>query len=320
MADLNLNFSITQLQYVLAVHKHGHFAKASQACNISQPTLSMQIQKLEEINGTVIFDRSKKPILLTEQGKVLVAQMQKVISEAKKLAEIMASKSQSKTQGELLVGIIPTIAPYLLPQLLPIIQTKYPDFTLKIFEMQTHKIVESLRDDEIDVGILAIPLNIPGLHERSLYLEPFYVLSQKSHKLSKHRKIKHSMLEPDDIWLLEEGHCMRNQIMDVCSIKQNRHNKRPFQFESGSLETLKRLVSSYGGYTLLPELAANEIDPNAVLIPFERPIPAREIGMVFSREHYKQGLIQALEDSVKECLPEHISKIKPKDLEVVPID
>lgn len=320
MIDANVHFSLTQLEYVLAVYKHGHFAKAAKACNISQPTLSMQIQKLEDTCNTVIFDRSKKPILLTEQGKKLIAQMQKVVFEAKRLGELMIEKDQSVVHGELLVGVIPTIAPYLLPRLLPILKSKYPEVLLKIYEMQTHKIIDALGNDEIDVGILATPLDIPAIHERVLYLEPFYVLSQKSHKLARGKKIKHSALDHEDIWLLEEGHCMRNQIMDVCSIKQNQNRKRSFQFESGSLETLKKLVASYGGYTLLPELAAEDTDENVVITPFERPIPAREIGLVYTREHYKQSLVNALETAVRECLPEHLLKIKPNDLQVVPIE
>lgn len=315
-----LSFSLTQLEYVLAVQKTGHFAKAAKACHVTQPTLSMQIQKLEETLGTVIFDRARKPILLTEAGKRLIEQMQSVIFAAKRLEGLTKTDSKDKTKGELVMGIIPTIAPYLLPRLLPVIEKMYGDLQLRIFEMQTHKIIDALSDDEIDVGILATPLQDARVHERPLYWEPFSVLCKNNHPLHRHKRVKYSELSSDDIWLLEEGHCMRHQVLDVCSLKKSKNLKRQFQFESGSLETLKNLVNSYGGYTLLPALATDSLGPNVTLIPFERPIPAREIGLVSRRQHHKSDLLDALENAVLKCLPEAISKIKQKDLEVLPID
>jgi LysR family hydrogen peroxide-inducible transcriptional activator len=315
-----LNFSLTQLEYVLAVQKHGHFAKAAKSCFVTQPTLSMQIQKLEDVLGTIIFDRSKKPILMTEKGKKLVEQMQSVVHEARKLEAIIQENPSGKIQGELTVGIIPTIAPYLLPKLLPAIESMFPDLQLRIFEMQTHKIIDALNDDEIDVGLLATPLKVPKIHERALYWEPFSVLCKKGHVLSKQKRVKYSSLDSNDIWLLEEGHCLRHQILDVCSIKQKKSAKRKYNFESGSLETLKNIVNSYGGYTLLPFLATESLGPNAVLIPFERPIPAREIGLVTRRDHYKGDLLDALEGAILKCIPESLRKIRQKDLDVLPVE
>lgn len=315
-----LNFSLTQLEYVLAVQKLGHFAKAAKACFVTQPTLSMQIQKLEETLGVVIFDRSKKPILLTEVGKKLIEQMQSIVHEAKQLEAITQASTDGKIQGELTVGIIPTIAPYLLPRLLPVLEKSYPEIQLKLFEMQTHKIIEALNYDEIDVGILATPLKIPQIHERPLYWEPFSVLCKKSHPLSKFKKVKYSELNSEDIWLLEEGHCLRHQVLDVCSLKQKKYLKRKFQFESGSLETLKNLVNTYGGYTLLPALATNDYGNNTILIPFEHPVPAREIGLVSRRQHFKGNLLTALESAIIKCVPEHLKKMKSKDIDILPID
>lgn len=313
------NFSLTQLEYVMAVHKQGHFAKAAEACHVTQPTLSMQIQKLEEDLGITIFDRSKKPILLTAIGKRVVEQIQSVLFEAKKIENIIKSEQSIGTQGELTLGIIPTVAPYLLHRLLPVLEKLFPAIELKILEMQTSRIIEALNDDEIDVGLLATPLKVQKIHEFPLYYEPFYVLAKKGQVYSDLKKIKYSTLKTDQIWLLEEGHCLRGQILDICASRKDKGLSRKYNFESGSLETLKNLVDSYGGYTLLPQLATESLGKNSQLIPFERPIPAREIGLVYRREHYKSNLIEALGESIIQSIPEDLRKIRPKDLNVLPI-
>lgn len=315
-----LNFSLTQLEYVLAVHRLGHFAKAAEACHVTQPTLSMQIQKLEEAIGAVIFDRSKKPIILTDTGKQLISTMQLVVGEAKKIEDLVEAQNSGAIEGNLTVGIIPTIAPYLLPRLLPILERDYPGLSLNIHELQTARIVDSLETDAIDVGILAIPLKIPKIHETPLYYEPFSVLCKKGHELSRRKTVQYNSLSFDDIWLLEEGHCLRHQVLDVCSLKQRKDSKKRFQFESGNLETLKNLVNSYGGYTLLPSLATESKGSESVLVRFERPIPSRQIGLVNRREHHKAKLIQAIGKAIMASLPEEIRKIRPKDLEVLKVD
>lgn len=313
-----VNYSLTQLEYVMAVHKYGHFAKAAEACQVTQPTLSMQIQKLEQNLGVVIFDRAKKPILLTDIGKKIIEQIQAILAEANKIEGIIKASEGGHLEGRLVVGVIPTIAPYLLPRLLPSIETLAPGIELRIQELQTHRIIDALNDDQIDVGILATPLKIPRIFEYPLYYEQFSVLCKKDHELSHLKKAKYNSLKSDDLWLLEEGHCLRHQMLDVCSLKKN--PKRRFQFESGSLETLKNLINSYGGYTLLPALATDSIGRDTVLIPFERPIPAREIGLVYRREHHKIQLIEALADAILESIPEEIRKLRKKDLDVLPVE
>ncbi len=315
-----LNFSLTQLEYVLAVQKHGHFSKAAAACFVTQPTLSMQIQKLEDALGCVIFDRSKKPTLVTDTGRKLVEQMQAIVQEARKLDTIRRTGASSEMTGELAVGVIPTVAPYLLPRLLPILERDCPRVKFRIFEMQTHRIVEALKDDEIDAGLLATPLETAKLDERPLFLEPFSVLCQKGHALGKLKKVKYTSLEASDIWLLEEGHCLRHQVLDVCSVKSRKPVDSQFLFESGSLETLKNLVNSYGGYTLLPALAMDTIGSRTVLVPFERPIPARAISLVSLRKHHKRELLDGLERAVGYALPETLRKLRPKDLDVLPVE
>lgn len=314
-----VNFSLTQLEYVMALHKFGHFAKAAEACFVTQPTLSMQIQKLEEDLGAVIFDRSKKPILLTQMGQKLISQIQTVLYEAKKIENIIELEGKGGKRGSLSIGVIPTIAPYLLPRLLPVCEKLFPELEMTIKELQTEQILSALNGDEIDVGLLATPTKIPKMFELPLYYEPFYVLCKKGHEYTSLKKIKYQTLSMDDIWLLEEGHCLRNQVLDLCSIKKGKGQSKRYKFESGSLETLKNLVDLYGGYTLLPYLATEHVGGASQLIPFERPIPAREIGLVYRREHYKSELIESLGQAILQCIPEELRKIRQKDLDVLPI-
>jgi len=314
------NFSLTQLEYIMAVQKHGHFAKAAKACHVTQPTLSMQIQKLEEDIGVVIFDRSKKPIIPTVLGKKIIEQIKETLFEAKKIDEIIKTGLTGKIAGELRFAVIPTITPYILPRLLKVIETKYPEITLHIQELQTHRIIEALNNDEIDVGLLATPLNISTIFEFPLYYEIFSLLCRLDHPLAKDKKVHHKDLIEEDLWLLEEGHCLRNQVLDVCHFKKNKKKLKQFHFESGNLETLKNLVETYGGHTLLPKLASEKIGANTKLIEFARPIPAREIGLVYRRKHYKNDLIEALGESILESIPEEVRKIRPKDLNVLPIE
>nr|WP_295899906.1 hydrogen peroxide-inducible genes activator [uncultured Bdellovibrio sp.] len=315
-----VNFSLTQLEYVMAVHKYGHFAKAAEACFVTQPTLSMQIQKLEEDLGVVIFDRSKKPILLTHMGKKLISQMQTVLFEARKIENLIQQEKKGAKQGSLVVGVIPTVAPYLLPRLLPMCEELFPEVELNIKELQTDQILKALDDDEIDVGILATPTQVAKMFEFPLYYEPFYVLCEKNHEYAQSKKVKYQSLRMEDVWLLEEGHCLRNQVLDLCSIKKNKSGvHRKYKFESGSLETLKNLVDLYGGYTLLPHLATEQIGEHSQIVQFERPIPAREIGLVYRREHYKSELIESLGEAILKSIPEELRKIRPKDLDVLPI-
>lgn len=194
-----------------------------------------------------------------------------------------------------------------------------PELKLKILEMQTHQIIDALNSDELDVGMLATPLKISKIIEYPLYYEPFYVLCKKDHPLSRFKKIKYTSLSFDDIWLLEEGHCLRNQVLDICSLKKTQQKDRQFLFESGSIETLKNLVNAYGGYTLVPHLANNNTGKDTLLIPFERPIPSREIGLVYQRAQYKTNLIEALGQAIIDSLPEEVRKIRRKDLEVIGI-
>jgi LysR family hydrogen peroxide-inducible transcriptional activator len=314
-----LNFSLTQIEYALAMHPQGNFSAAAKQCHVTQPTLSMQIQKLEDELGTVLFDRSKKPILLTEKGRLLIDQMQSVVFEAKKIDALLEAQAAQSPRGTLAVGVIPTVAPYLLPLLLPEMEARYPEIKLRLFEMQTSAVVEALGRDEIDLGVLAIPLDLPQIHAKRLYTEPFAVLCQTGHPLAKGKRVKPGALDARDVWLLEEGHCLRNQVLDVCALRGGTPSTRRYQFESGSIETLKNLVDAYGGYTLLPDLAAASIGANSVVVPFAAPVPARDIGLVYVREHYKRELQEAFEKAVLEAVPKALKKAPSATTHVLPV-
>jgi LysR family hydrogen peroxide-inducible transcriptional activator len=310
-----LNFSLTQIEYALSLHRHGHFAKAAEECLVTQPTLSMQIQKLETLLNIVLFDRSKKPILLTDAGKKLLPQFQKILNEAKKIDELL-NMQDSVTKGELELAIIPTISTHFLPLILPTIQANYPGLQLKIREMQTAKILEALENDQIDVGLLATPLPGKNFFTMPLYLEPFYVLAHEDHPLSKLKTVSYEQLRYPDIWLLEVGHCLRSQVLNTCNLKPKKDQN--FSFESGNLQTLINLVSQCGGYTLIPHFQTHHIPKNCQLISFKHDIPVREVSLVFRREHYKYHLIELIAQMTKNHLPKKLLELQHwKNLEIM---
>ena len=315
-----LNFSLTQLEYVLALHRFGHFAKAAKACHVTQPTLSMQIQKLEEQLGAVLFDRSKKPILLTDVGRALIDQIQVAVMESRKIGSLVRRASDQEPSGELSVGVIPTLAPYVLPRVLPLIEKRFPKITLVLNEMQTHQIVSALQADEIDAGILATPLGSANLIEIPVFYEPFVVLGHRGHPLLAKKSVRYPELTHDDLWLLSEGHCLRGQVLDLCELQRRKNPNPHYRFESGNLETLKNLVDAYGGYTLLPTLAADRIGPNSKIVPFRNPAPGREVGVVYLRKHYKAPLIQLLAEAIRASMPKALTNLTRKDLDVLPVE
>lgn len=314
MNSNRLNFSLTQIEYVMALYKLGHFAHAAKECLVTQPTLSMQIQKLEEMLGVILFDRSKKPLLLTEAGQRLIPQFQIILNEARKIDDLIHMQG-SKIKGELHLAIIPTISTHFLPFILPLMQKKYPDLHLKIQEMQTHKILEALDNDLIDVGLLATPLQFKNFFTLPLYLEPFYVLAHIDHPLAKLKYVHYDQLKYPDIWLLESGHCLRNQVLNTCNLKSKKNQN--FAFESGNLETLIHLVDQCGGYTLIPYFHQQQLPKNCKLIPFKKPVPVREVSLVFRREYYKNHLIELLAKITQDALPMELKNLKQSELEIM---
>jgi LysR family hydrogen peroxide-inducible transcriptional activator len=309
--------TITQLQYVLAIAEQKNFTKAAEKCFVTQPTLSTQIQKLEEELDVIIFNRNKKPIELTEVGKKIVAQARNIVSEAERIQDIV-DQQKGFIGGEFRLGIIPTIMPTLLPMFLNNFIHKYPKVKLKIEELTTEEIIDRLNEGHLDAAIVATPLALESIKERVLYYEPFVAYIPPNHRLHQSEKIKPSDLDIDDVLLLEDGHCFREGVINLCkSFKKNVENK--FQIESGSIETLIKLSNEGLGMTLLPYLHTLDIKEklSVNLRHFEEPTPAREVGIIYHKSELKMQIIEALQKVISGVVRgaiafENVKIISPK--------
>ncbi len=314
--------TITQLEYILAVDKERHFGRAAEDCHVSQPSLSSQVQKLEEELGVIIFDRSKKPILVTEAGKDIIAQAKIIVREHSRL-ESIADGTGHEPRGEFHLAVIPTLAPYLIPLFVANFSKKYPKVYLKISEYKTEDIIKLLINDEIDAGILVTPLDDERIIERHLFFEPFYAYASTGHELLKKKSLSEGDMLSTDLWLLEEGHCFRDQVLKICSLEHKNKVLSNVEFSSGNLETLKHLVKKSEGYTLLPELAVLELDENEKedhVRKFKKPAPTREVSMVHSRFFLKESVITSMEEIILDSLPKEIRSLKRKDIDVIGIN
>ena len=303
--------TLTQLEYIVAVDTHRHFAEAAAHCFVTQPTLSMQIQKLEEELAVKIFDRSKQPVLPTGSGAEIIAQARKILAERDHLIETIALK-KGIVNGELKVGIIPTLAPYLLPLFVPIFTKKYPAVKLVVNELTTGLIISSLREGKIDVGLLVTPLHEAGIKEDVLFYEEMVAYVSKNNKAYLKNYVLAKDIDPNKLWLLEEGHCFRSQIINLCELRKNTKAGSYFEYEAGSLETLRRMVDLNDGITILPELATFDMSAKQLqlLRHFKHPSPMREVSIVVHRDFVKKRLVEALKQSILISLPEKIKKNK----------
>ncbi len=300
--------TITQLQYIIAVDTHRHFARAAESCFVTQPTLSMQIHKLEEELGVTIFDRSRKPLQPTDIGKSILEQARIVINEEKRIDEII-QQHKGEIAGDFKLAIIPTVASTLLPRFLKCFISQYPKVNLQIEELQTKVILERLKNGLLDAAILATPLDHDGIMEKPLYYEPFMGYTPMDHRLFKEKFLDNTDLNPDDILLLHEGHCFRDSVINICGSLFDNKKKEGVQLESGSFETLVKLSKQGFGMTLVPYLKAIElknIEPEGTIKPFSRPQPMREISIIHHRTHLKISIIEALAKCIQETVPEHM--------------
>lgn len=287
--------TIVQFQYILAVDQYKNFTTAAEKCFVTQPTLSMQVQKLEEELDILIFDRSKKPIETTEVGKKIINQARAVVTEAERIKDII-SQYKGYIGGDFKLGIIPTIAPTLLPMFLGLFVKKYPKVELIIEELTTQDIIKGILEGSLDAGILATPLEQPNIVERPLFNEPFVAYIPKNHRLGTQKRIHTSDLKTDDILMLEDGHCFRNNVLNICKNNATGSLKEPFEIKSGSFETLIRLSNEGLGMTLLPYLHTQEIreEYKENLHYFSQPVPAREISLIYNANQLKIGMVNAL--------------------------
>jgi LysR family hydrogen peroxide-inducible transcriptional activator len=297
--------TITQLNYIIAVDTHRHFGRAADACFVTQPTLSMQIQKLEDQLGAVLFNRNKHPVEPTAIGKKIIEQARLVVSEATKI-EQLAQFETGDFRGDLKLGIIPTVATNLIYRFIDKFRATLPDVHLVIEELQTDQIIEALRNNAIDAGILATPLALKGIEEVPLYYEPFMAFVPEGHRLSNDEFILSSELDIADMLLLNEGHCFRSSVINLCG--EVRGNKK-IEFESGNFETLIRLSQLGYGMTLLPYLTAIDL-PEELKIrvkPIAEPTPSREISLIFSDSHSKTAVLDKIAPMIRKSVPERLT-------------
>ena len=312
--------TLTQIEYVLAVANHGHFGRAAEACFVTQPTLSMQIQKLEDELQVTIFDRSRNPIKPTLEGLAIIEQGKKVISEHKKIFTIL-EQSKDEVVGDFKLAVIPTLSPFIIPLFIQDFIEKYPKVNIEINEHTTDEIIKLLKDDHIDAALLVTPLQEKSILEKVLYYEPFYLFSSRNHPMTKKKTVKQEDLDINDIWLLNKGNCFRDQVLNICSKSKNQKITNPINFESGSFETLKNMVLSGCGYTLLPQMAVDVLDKKQkeLITPFSKPIPTREVSLVHSKHCVKTKIINALEESILYHVPEELLDFNQKKQEVIDI-
>ncbi len=290
--------TLTQLKYVLAVAEHQNFTVAAAHSFVTQPTLSMQIQKLEEALDVTIFNRSKKPIELTAVGEKIIAQAKVILNESQRITDIVAEQ-KGFIGGVFKLGIIPTVIPTLLPLFLQHFTKKYPKIILRVEELTTEEIVKKLKEGHLDAAIAATPLEDSAIKERPLYYEPFVAFIPEEHRLHAQKNIKVDDLEADDILLLEDGHCFKDSVLNLCRSYRSENNTN-FQLESGSFNTLLKLSKEGLGMTLLPYLHTLDLTEKdrTFLREFTTPLPAREVSLLYHQIELKMPLVHALKTTI----------------------
>lgn len=301
--------TLQQLEYVMAVYRFRHFGKAADYCDVTQPTLSSMVQKLEEELGIKIFDRRSQPVQPTQVGMKVIDQAWKVLVRAKKLKETVEEECQSLL-GTFNIGVLPTIAPYLLPGFFPQLMNDHPEMDIRVTEMKTDDMKQALLHGGIDAAILA---RVDGLEEfdtQTLYFEQFYAYVAKDEPLFCKDNIKSTDLPGEMLWLLDEGHCFRDQLVKFCHLKSASRSKKAYSL--GSIETFMRIVEQGKGITFIPELVIRQLDDNqkALVKTFALPIPTREIIMMTSPSFIRTSLRDMLIDRIRQSVPQEMLKLR----------
>lgn len=300
--------TLQQIEYIIALNRHRHFGNAAASCNITQSTLSTMLQKLEDELGVRIFDRNTHPIKPTRIGEQIILQAERTLNEMRRIKEVVLSETRNLS-GKLRIGIIPTVAPYLVPEFISRFTSEYPDIELKIMETRTEVLISMLCDAGIDIGIAATPIKKTELWEIPLYYEKFVgYLSPRLFKSENRNtgKKKAGLLpfhsSPENLWVLEEGHCARNQIFNFCGQKEGYNHI----YESGSIDTLIKIVDKNGGYTFIPELHLPLLSPIQLenIVKIEVPPAVREISLIVRNDFFKERLLNAVADTIKKIIPE----------------
>lgn len=296
--------NLVQLEYIVAVNESRHFAKAAEKCFVTQPTLSMMIQKLEEELGVKIFDRSKQPVIPTKEGEHIIAYAKTILGDLNRLRGY-AKELQGEIAGEFHLAIIPTLAPYLIPLFIKEFTSKFPQLTVHVKELTTEEIIPKLKRREIDAALLATPLTESGLKEHVLFNEEFFIYASKSEPLPKKKYILPDDININHLWLLEEGHCMRNQVYNLCELKKLDAEGSNLLYEAGSIETLIQLVDRQDGITIVPRLSTFSMTAKQKLKlrEFASPKPVREISLVTIDSFPRKKIIEMLKTSIISLLP-----------------
>jgi len=304
--------TLTELRYVVAVARERHFGHAAQSCFVSQPTLSVAIKKLEEELGVTLFERGPGEVSVTPVGQRVVEQAQRVLEEASRVKELAAA-GHDPLAGTLRLGAIYTIGPYLLPKLIPVLRRMAPAMQLMIQENFTHRLAEMLKQGEVDVILVALPFSESGVATRAVYDEPFLVALPQGHALEKKRHITSDELARESLLLLGSGHCFRDQVLDLCSnVQRSKRGALARTLEGGSLETIRQMVASGVGVTVLPATAVQPGESSGDLIrirPFARPVPDRRVVLAWRKSFPRPEAIEALRQAILACDLPQVTKI-----------
>jgi LysR family hydrogen peroxide-inducible transcriptional activator len=295
--------TLTDLRYIVALARERHFGRAAEKCFVSQPTLSVAVKKLEDQLGVALFERSPQEVRVTPIGERVVAQAEKVLAEAAQLAEI-ASAGKDPLAGPLRIGVIYTIAPWLLPRLVPLVKESAPAMPLILEENFTHRLLEKLKSTELDLAILALPVDEPGLVAQAVYDEQFRVLTPANHPWAKEKAIEASELLETQLLMLGAGNCFRDQVLDLCATAISQAGISPHVIEGSSLETIRHMVASGVGVTVMPASAVDDISPKDPLLrvrPFSAPNPTRRVGLVWRASYPRHQAVEVIRRALLAC-------------------
>ena len=302
--------TLQQLEYIMAVARHGHFGRAADACNVTQPTLSAMIGKLEEEIGAKLFDRNRQPIVPTSVGERVILQAREVLAQADSIKDIVLEEKQS-LGGVFRIGILPTIAPYLLPRFFPQLMKKYPNSDIRVREMKTHEIKEALLQGDIDAGILATIEGLEEYEQTHLFYEKYVGYVSREDVLYNKEVIRTSDVAGSrDLWLLDEGHCFRDQMVRFCQMKSSQTSQLAYNL--GSMETFMRMVESGKGITFIPELAVMQLgsEQKELVRPFAIPVPTRQLLLITNRNFIRQTLLDVIVKEIQASVPKEMLKLK----------
>ena len=304
--------TLTELRYIVAVARERHFGRAAETCFVSQPTLSVAVKKLEEELGVTLFERGPGEVSVTPAGEKIVEQAQRVLEEASRIREIAAA-GKDPLAGPLRLGAIYTIGPYLLPKLIPILRRTAPAMQLLIQENFTHRLAEELKSGEVDVILVALPFEASGVVTRAVYDEPFLVAVPKGHPWENRKRVTSDELASESLLLLGEGHCFRDQVLEIChTVRSRERSALAKTVEGGSLETIRQMVAGGVGVTVLPATSTNASGGASDLIrilPFARPAPTRRVGLAWRRSFPRPEAIEALRKAILACNLPQVEKL-----------